>query len=233
MAYLNRMALPKKKQAQNNFSYMKNIILFPIIYLCAVGCQTTHQIETNEIVQKNRSDDLALSSLYGDIQGGIITALISNISREDLFVEIPLEGLGFDLEYSTSDGNAMWLNGLSYGGYLLPVRTLHLLKPANLDKKGVVIGYNPIHTLFLTITVPEDAVTIRRLECYVNYIKVSDFNKITGTKDLDDIFYKNGIYLRIIEPGLVPGEDVYDSQSKNSTWRVDPVLDHTIRGYIR
>ena len=214
--------------------YMKTIIIIFITVLCtSVGCHNkrivTHKGETQTIP----SQDLILK--YGILEEDReIKVLIYNISDENLYIEVPVPGLGFDLEYLSTNNTAIWLQGMSKGILVYPLNAFHVLEPAPKDIIDMGFVIDPYFTLPLTIRfIPDDLLKIRRIECRIRYIKISDFIKIKNKENFHDILHHNTINLRVVAPGLIPGEDVYDTKNHNSFRLIDPIRSPQLRGTLR
>jgi len=208
-----------------------NIIFYFTVLIFVVGCQTTHESILNPLPNKIITNYLDLFYIEHDTT---ISAVIRNISNEDLFVHISRFGIGFDLEYTTTNGENKWLNGM-FENISPEFYTLYFIKPVvNLPKennvKRIVIGENS--TLHVTLNKPTDFLRMRRLECCVKYLSILNFRDIENTEMFFNKLHGNYVYLRYVAPKLVPGIDVYDTNFIGLSNYPTIPLKSNLRGYI-
>ena len=191
------------------------------ILLTSFGCHNMRKHEQNDELQTVSSQDLSMKFII-DKTNNQIDVAIYNVSNEKLFIELSKPGLGFDLEYLTTNNTVVYLKGISYGTLVFPLIAYYTLEPAPnyvLNTDSFIVS--PYHTLSLAIPfVPDDLQKVRRIECLVRYIKMSDFQKIKNEEDLYSVMSQNRLKLRCITQEYFPNT-------------VNPIPTPTLRGYLR
>ena len=200
---------------------------------CIAGCRAIYPkpTATNCAVNEKESIDLALGCNTTNTNS--IEALIFNMSDCAILVNVSVDfGIGFDMEYMTVENELKYLNGTLYGEFSPSLTSLHLLKPARRDDDGVVRGFPPLSFLSLSLEKPEDFYELRRLECNVRYIKISDLDNIKNEKELIGKLFENQTAIRKIKKGLILGVDVFDSQSNSVESCTIPIPAPKFRGRL-
>jgi len=209
----------KLKIMQNKFVETATVIL--CVFCCLIGCKN---VMTFPLPEKRNNDDelikvdfsrnilskeLSLSSYTSEMQ---IMTSIWNCSNESLLVELPANGLPFDLEYVSTNGAVKRISGGRIGNPSPPL-SLYVLHPMVAGSNGNMVSLGPSSHVRLYIPKPNDFDKMRRIECFVEFVRYSELRDVREENDLARKLYSNTSTLRHVEPELIPGIDYPDENS--------------------
>ena len=189
------------------------------VALALFGCQSpppAHPAIDDSAVNDASKDFIMWYTNYDDK----INVSIYNISKESVFIYIPIRGLPFDLDYVTTNGTLKRISSseiFSHGSRYI----LYHLYCINYDpeRKTVLCCSN----LPLTFTKPADLEKVLKLECEIKFIKNSDFKKIKNKNDLEKIIYSRYTTLSVVSPDA--HKFYYDEPDENGDFSENLMFD--------